>query len=125
MIHVVITHGHRDPDGGLSRVREPAWCARLLAHPLDGIDDAEPRPFTADRVVAEESIGKFSDSPGARMLFAHGPELPDVWSSTPNWLDRALICRGLLVHETRRRSAGWPVRSAISSKSLSRWRMVR
>ena len=46
---------------------------------LDGIDGA---PFTADRVsvaVAAESTGKFSDFPGARMLSAHGPELPDVW----------------------------------------------
>lgn len=52
----------------------------LAGSPLDGIDGAEPRPpFTADRVVAEESIGKFSDYPGARMPFADGPELPDVW----------------------------------------------
>jgi len=47
-----------------------------------------PAPFTADAARAEDSLARLRDFRGARMLFAHGPELADPWPQLDRLLGR-------------------------------------
>ncbi len=48
-----------------------------------------PEPFTADLEEAERSLHRLNDLRGARVCFAHGPELERPWEALDLLLDRS------------------------------------
>jgi len=47
-----------------------------------------PKRFTADLEVAEQTLRSLFVWRGARMLFAHGPELARLWDELERLLER-------------------------------------
>ena len=86
-LRVIATPGHTR--GHLSFIDEDRGV--LLVGDGIGVVAGElvraPERFTADLAVAEMSIRRLLDFRGARMLFAHGPEIADPWTALDSLLE--------------------------------------
>ena len=87
-LRVFASHGHIS--GHLSFVDEERGvllvgdCAGVVAGRLV----RAPERFTADLEVAEQTLRSLLVWRGARMLFAHGPELASPWDELVRLLER-------------------------------------